>query len=213
MVGTSVTKNAAKRQKVQLAAAAHEYAALGWPCCLGAHATTDGTRACSCDRIGCPSPGAHPASQVWQLQATVDAERIGQWWAATPDANIILPTGRVFDVFDVPAAAGRLALARLAAEQVPAGPVAAMGDERYLFFVATRGAPVDEDEWWSCHLDTVPESVAETPGMRWHCRDSYVVAPPSVLPFGGEVTWVNSPQDAPLPDPVRVLEILADVCE
>jgi hypothetical protein len=27
------------------------------------------------------------------------------------------------------------------------------------------------------------------------------------------VTWVNSPQDAPLPDPVRVLEILADVCE
>jgi len=209
---TSVTRKAAKRQKVQMGAAAREYAALGWPCCTGAHATTDGTRACSCDRIGCPSPGAHPSSQVWQLQATIDAERVGAWWAATPDANIILPTGRVFDVFDVPASSGRLALARMESEQVPAGPVAAMGDERYLFFVATRGAPVDEDEWWSCHLDTVPESVVETPGMRWHCRDSYVVAPPSVLPFGGEVTWVNSPQDAPLPDPVRLLEILADVC-
>jgi Bifunctional DNA primase/polymerase, N-terminal len=193
--------------------AAQEYAALGWPCCPGAHSTTDGMRACSCDRIGCPSPGAHPSSQVWQLQATIDADRVGRWWAADPDANIILPTGRVFDVFDVPASAGRLALARMERDRVPVGPVAAMGDERYLFFVATRGAPVDEDEWWSCHLDTVPESVVETPGMRWHCRDSYVVAPPSVLPLGRGVTWINFPRNAALPDPVRVLEILADVCE
>ena len=211
MVGSSVTRSTGKRQKVQMGVAAREYAALGWPCCPGAHAATDGTRACSCDRIGCPSPGAHPASQVWQRQATIDADRVEAWWAATPDANVILPTGRVFDVFDVPAQAGRLALARMEREEVAVGPVAAMGAERYLFFVATRGAPVDEDEWWSCHLDTVPESVAETPGMRWHCRDSYVVAPPSVLPFGGEVSWVHFA--ATLPDPVRVLEILADVCE
>jgi hypothetical protein len=193
--------------------AAQEYAALGWPCCPGAHSMTDGTRACSCDRIGCPSPAAHPASHVWQLQATVDAGKVGQWWAAAPNANIILPTGLVFDVFDVPAAAGHLALAQMRRESLPVGPVAALADERYLFFVATRGAPVDEDEWWSCHLDTVPESVAETPGMRWHCRNSYIVAPPSVLPFGREVTWVNRPENAPLPDPVRLLEILADACE
>ena len=214
---TSVTRSrarhGAKRQKVDMGAAAQEYAALGWPCCPGASPATDGTRACSCDRVGCPSPGAHPSSQVWMLQATVDTERIGEWWAAAPGANIILPTGRIFDVFDVPAEAGRLALARMREGRTPAGPVAAMGDERYLFFVATRGAPVDEDEWWSCHLDTIPESVEETPGMRWHCRDSYVVAPPSVLPFGREVTWVNFPEGAALPDPVRVLEILADVCE
>lgn len=210
-MGTSVTRSAGKRQKVQMGSAAREYAALGWPCCPGAHAATDGTRACSCDRIGCPSPGAHPASQVWQLQATIDPVRLRQWWAATPDANIILPTGRIFDVFDVPASAGRLALARMSREGVPAGPVAAVGSERYLFFVATRGAPVDEDEWWSCHLDTVPESIAETPGMRWHCRDSYVVAPPSVLPHGGEVTWVHFA--TALPDPVRLLEIIADACE
>jgi Bifunctional DNA primase/polymerase, N-terminal len=210
-VGSSVTRSAKKQQKVPMGPAAREYAALGWPCCPGSHATTDGTRACSCDRIGCPSPGAHPASQVWQLQATIDVDRVDAWWATTPDANVILPTGRVFDVFDVPARAGRLALTRMESEDLAVGPVAAMGAERYLFFVATRGAPVDEDEWWSCHLDTVPESVAETPGMRWHCRDSYVVAPPSVLPFGGEVTWVHF--TAALPDPVRVLEILADVCE
>jgi hypothetical protein len=205
----------AKRQKVheRMVAAAREYTALGWPCCPGAHSVTDGTRACSCDRVGCPSPGAHPSSQVWQLQATVDADKVDRWWAGTPDANIILPTGRVFDVFDVPAAAGHLALARMRNLGVPVGPVAALADERYLFFVATRGAPVDEDEWWSCHLDTVPESVVDTPGMRWHCRDSYVVAPPSVLPSGREVTWVNPPEHAPLPDSVRPLEILTDACE
>ena len=207
--------SAAKRQKAheRMGVAAQEYAALGWSCCPGAHSMTDGTRACSCDRLGCPSPAAHPASHVWQLQATVDTGKVGQWWAATPNANIILPTGLVFDVFDVPAAAGRLALAHMRREGVPVGPVAALADERYLFFVATRGAPVDEDEWWSCHLDTVPESVADTPGMRWHCRNSYIVAPPSVLPSGREVTWVNRPENAPLPDPVRLLEILADTCD
>jgi bifunctional DNA primase/polymerase-like protein len=211
--GRQSGKNAGKTRQVPMGPAAQQYAALGWACCPGAHPATDGTRACSCDRIGCPSPGAHPASQVWKMQATTDTDRLGQLWKAAPEANIILPTGRVFDVFDVPAEAGRLALDRMERDRVPAGPVAAMGDERYLFFVATRGAPEDEDEWWSCHLDTVPESVEETPGMRWHCRDSYVVAPPSMLPFGRQVTWVHFPEDAALPDPVRVLEILADVCE
>jgi hypothetical protein len=206
--------SSSKRQKprASMADAAQRYAALGWPCVQGAHSATDGMRACSCDRVGCPSPGAHPASQVWKRQATIDADRLAQWWAGTPQANIILPTGRVFDVFDVPARAGRAALARMERETVPLGPVAALGDERYLFFVATRGAPMDEDEWWSCHLDTVPESVSDTPGMRWHCRDSYVVAPPSVLPSGRVVTWVSHPESVALPDPVRLLEILADTC-
>ena len=57
------------------------------------------------------------------------------------------------------------------------GPVAVLGQERMLFFVMTRGSPADEDEWWSCGLDSEPESVVT--GLRWHCRDSYVVAPPS----------------------------------
>lgn len=208
-----LTVSASKRQKAKdrMAAAVREYADLGWPCCPGAHSMTDGTRACSCDRIGCPSPGAHPRSQVWKKQATDDAEVLARWWADSPNANIILPTGRVFDVFDVPAKAGVAALERI--ERVRLGPVASLADERYLFFVATRGAPADEDEWWSCQLDCVPESVEDTPGMRWHCRDSYVVAPPSTLAYGREVSWVNPPTSATLPDPMRLLEILADACE
>ncbi|WP_433176793.1 bifunctional DNA primase/polymerase [Actinoallomurus sp. CA-150999] len=208
--GRRKTGESVRRER--MATAVQEYAALGWPCYPGEH-TGDDTRACSCDRIGCPSPAAHPRSQVWQRQATVDADTLARWWMTDPDANIVLPTGRVFDVFDVPAKAGRAALEEMEREGVAVGPVANHGDERYLFFVATRGAPVDEDEWWSCHLDTVPESIEDSPGMRWHCRDSYVLAPPSVLPFDRTVTWVKEPYDAPLPDPVRLLEILADACD
>ena len=51
-----------------------------------------------------------------------------------------------------------------------------------LFFVVTRGSPADEDEWWSSGLDCEPESVI--PGLRWHCRDSYVLAPPSACASG-----------------------------
>jgi hypothetical protein len=200
-------------------AAAREYAEMGWPVCPGAHPShgLDGTpepgRACSCDRIGCPAPGAHPVSPTWQMQATVDGETIRKWWEARPEANVILVTGRVFDVLDVPAAAGAAALSALAAAGVPTGPVAVQGGERMLFFVATRGAPADEDEWWSCGLDSSPDTSAQTEGLRWHSRDSYVLAPPSRYGDGQDVRWVRQPAGQPLPDALRLLEFLVDACE
>jgi Bifunctional DNA primase/polymerase, N-terminal len=80
-----------------------------------------------------------------------------------------------------------------------------------MFFVLTRGSPADEDEWWSCGLDSEPESVA--PGLRWHCRDSYVMAPPSRNGSGQAVRWIRSPQEHALVDSLRVLEHLVDACE
>ena len=47
---------------------AAQYASMGWPVCVGAHpyrgtrAAMEPGRACSCDRVGCPAPGAHPVS-------------------------------------------------------------------------------------------------------------------------------------------------------
>jgi hypothetical protein len=46
--------------------------------------------------------------------------------------------------------------------------------------------------------------------VRWHCRESYVVAPPSILPGGRDVGWIRTPDGSPLPDPLRLLEVLAD---
>ena len=150
-------------------------------------------RACSCDRIGCPAPGAHPMSAAWQVQATADPLTVGGWWMAQPEANVILATGRVFDVLDVPAAAGSAALAQMERTAVRPGPVAISAGSRALFFVATRGRPADEDEWWSCHLDCEPEMVAQVAGLRWHCRDSYVLAPPSRDGNAVKAHWLRPP--------------------
>jgi Bifunctional DNA primase/polymerase, N-terminal len=204
---------AAERHRPLGSVAAH-YAAMGWPVCLGAHpyrGSVEPGRACSCDRVGCPAPGAHPVSPAWQMQATVDTNVIESWWETRPEANVMLVTGRVFDVLDVPAAAGSAALERMQAAGAAVGPVSCLGEDRMLFFVLTRGSPADEDEWWSCGLDSEPESV--TPGLRWHCRDSYVLAPPSACAGGLAARWLRSPREHPLPDALRLLEYLVDACE
>jgi hypothetical protein len=211
-----VRGRAAQRDQ-PLGVMAAQYGSMGWPVCAGAHpyrgtrASMEPGRACSCDRVGCPAPGAHPVSPAWQMQATVDLNVIESWWETRPEANVILVTGRVFDVLDVPVAAGAVALERMEAAGVDPGPVAAPGLGRMLFFVVTRGSPADEDEWWSCGLDCEPESVVA--GLRWHCRDSYVLAPPSRFADGLASRWLRSPQEHPLPDALRPLEYLVDACE
>src|SRR5580692_7805228 len=137
---------AAERHQPLGIVAAH-YASVGWPVCAGAHpyrgtrGSKETGRACSCDRVGCPAPGAHPVSPTWQMQATVDTNVIARWWQARPEANVILVTGRVFDVLDAPAAAGSAALARMEAVGAAVGPVSSLGPDRMLFYVVTRGPP------------------------------------------------------------------------
>ena len=202
-----------------MAAAAAGYAALGWPVCAGArlrdrqpqHAALG--RACTCDRVGCPAPGAHPLSPAWQREATFDAAVVARWWSASPQASVLLVTGRTFDVLDVPGPAGSIALARLERAGIRSGPVAIGPQDRALFFVTSRTAVADEDEWWSCHLDCEPETVPAVSGLRWHCRDSYVLAPPSRLSGGQAARWLVRPESARLPDALRLLEFLADACE
>ncbi len=93
------------------------------------------------------------------------------------------------------------------------GPVAISAGNRALFFVATRGTPTNEDEWWSCHLDCEPEMDAQVTGLRWHCRDSYVLAPPSPAGQALKAHWLRPPDGRPLPDGLRLLGFLADACE
>src|SRR5579859_7856114 len=87
----------AERQQ-PLGAVAAQYASMGWPVCAGAHsyrgtrAAMEPGRACSCDRVGCPAPGAHPVSPAWQMQASVDLNVIQNWWETRPEANVILAT-------------------------------------------------------------------------------------------------------------------------
>lgn len=206
----------AARAAGRAGAAAARYAALGWPVCPGTFEpgqSSQPVRSCSCDRLGCPAPAAHPVSPAWQSMATADPQLLASWWASMPAANVILPTGRIFDVLDVPAPAGLLALTMMAKSKTRPGPVAISPGDRALFFVRSRGAPEDEDEWWSCQLDCLPEEVADVEGLRWHCRSSYVLAPPSRAGGGPPGRWLRDPERHPLPDGVPVLEVLADACE
>ena len=185
----------------------------GFPVAPAAHPAGYG---CSCDRIGCPSPGMHPVSFAWQTQATTDLDQVTRWLRGQPQANFITATGLAHDVLDVPAAAGIAALAQLdaLAEELgepSSGPVATCGPDRYLFFTATRGRPEDEDEWWPCELDCHPETLADHPGLRWHCRGSYVLLPPSRHPSGAVMSWLRGPE-SPLPDPLTLLAVLTDAC-
>lgn len=183
-------------------------AAASFPVAPAAHPSGFG---CSCDRIGCPSPGMHPVSFAWQTQATTDPEQVQRWLRTQPQANFVTATGRAHDVLDVPAEAGEAALRRLdrlRSDQV--GPVAACGPDRYLFFTATR-TPDDEDEWWPCELDCHPETLEDHPGLRWHCRGSYVLLPPSRHPSGTTVRWLRPPEGW-LPDPLALLDVLTDAC-
>lgn len=199
----------AARARAQLLRSA---AAAGFPLAPAAHPSGYG---CSCDRIGCPTPAQHPLSFAWQTQATTDPEQIARWAEQHPEANFIAATGRTHDVLDVPAPAGHLALQRLAERNIPTGPVALSGAARMLFFTTTRGTPEDEDEWWPCELDCHPETTNERPGLRWHCRASYVLVPPARLPGEGpdaRVRWLRGPEGLPLPEPLTLLETLTDAC-
>ncbi|NGN63246.1 bifunctional DNA primase/polymerase [Streptomyces sp. A7024] len=198
---------AARRSELVLAAAE-----AGLPLAPAAYPEGYG---CSCDRVGCPTPGRHPVSFAWHTQASTEPQRVERWLAAQPEANFITATGRNHDVLDVPLDAGRQALEQLEADGVAVGPVAQAGESpltgRMLFFTTTRGTPEDEDEWWPCELDCHPETMDEHPGLRWHCRGSYALVPPARLPGGESVEWVRGPELA-LPDPLTLLETLTDAC-
>jgi bifunctional DNA primase/polymerase-like protein len=204
----TAAREAAAREDLLLAAAG-----AGFPLAPAAFPEGYG---CSCVRIGCPTPGRHPVSFGWQTQATTDPAKITRWAREQPRANFVTATGRSHDVLDVPEPAGRAALERLDEQGVPTGPVAVSGGDRMLFFTASRGTPDDEDEWWPCELDCHPETMDEHPGLRWHCRGSYVPVPPSVLPGDGPeavVRWLRPPvPGAELPEPLTMLEALTDAC-
>ncbi|MEU7181720.1 bifunctional DNA primase/polymerase [Streptomyces celluloflavus] len=208
--GETDTGSAAARGREDLLLAAVD---AGFPVAPAAHPAGYG---CSCERIGCPTPAQHPISFGWQTVATTDRDKVTAWVRTLPQANFITATGIAHDVLDVPVEAGRSALGRLDGAGVDVGPIAlggtGFGEGRMLFFTATRGTPDDEDEWWPCELDCHPETMDEHPGLRWHCRGSYVLLPPSRLP--GEqpaVTWLRGPE-LPLPDPLTLLESLTDAC-
>jgi hypothetical protein len=169
---------------------------------------TDGAWSCSCGSDSCPGLGSHPAHRDWQKQITAQPSRVHSWWRDNPEAAVLLPTGRGFDVIDVPEQAGCLALARLERSGVALGPVAATPTRRLQFFVlpgAKKKVPelLARAGWGRSNLDLVCFG-----DKQW------VLAPPSRMGVGGQVQWARPPGEVNrwLPDASELVPTLAYAC-
>ncbi|MFJ8230708.1 bifunctional DNA primase/polymerase [Streptomyces sp. NPDC094448] len=168
----------------------------------------DGREFCSCGDAACAVPGAHAVRADWTHQATGSAAGARRLWGKHPKASVLLPTGRTFDVLDVPESAGFLALARLERMELPLGPVASTPDRRTLFFVLPGGAAkapalIRDLGWAPSSLDLVPRG-----------QGHYVAAPPTRIGGMGPVQWVRRPtaENRWLPDTEELISPLAYAC-
>ncbi len=160
--------------RVRLRTAASRFADHGWPVTPGSY--FNGSRM-ACDRATCWATSCHPILPDWDRSTDV---HIGQWWRERPH-SVLLPTGRVFDVIEVPSLLG------LKVQDVTA-PVAVTPAGRWMFLVR-KGA-------------TLRPELEQRSDIVHHGDGSWIPAPPTVLPEG-HVRWQLSPWhlDWHLPDP------------
>ncbi|WP_326597412.1 bifunctional DNA primase/polymerase [Streptomyces sp. NBC_01803] len=167
-----------------------------------------GVARCSCAVETCYAPGAHPTRMDWPAHATGSAVEARRLWEREPRAAILLPTGRTFDVLDVPETAGCLALARMERTGTELGPVAGTPTGRLQFFVLPGGATkvpgtLRRLGWEPATMDLVPRGEGD-----------FVAAPPTRIGTRGSVQWARRPTTTNrwLPDAEQLLPTLAYAC-
>ncbi|MFJ2776535.1 MULTISPECIES: bifunctional DNA primase/polymerase [unclassified Kitasatospora] len=174
----------------------------------------DGPADCSCGDPRCALPGAHPVDADWARRASAGPGAVRHWWTDRPKASILLPTGRSFDVLDVPEVAGCLALARMERMNLQLGPVIAVPAApgrvgRRLHFLALPGVAARLPEllrrlgWPPGRLDLVARGEGD-----------WTVAPPSRVGPAGFAQWARPPSAANrwLPDGAELISPLAYAC-
>ncbi|MFI8433802.1 bifunctional DNA primase/polymerase [Streptomyces sp. NPDC079020] len=168
----------------------------------------DGRNRCSCGDDGCAAPGAHAPRPDWAGQATGSAAAARRMWSKHPKASVLLPTGRTFDVIEVPESAGFLALARMERMDLTLGPVTCTPDRRMMFFVlpgaAAKVSGLVRTLGWNA------ESIDLTGIGEGH----YVAGPPTRVGGRGAVQWACRPTPANrwLPDAEELISPLAYAC-
>ncbi|MFD0277531.1 bifunctional DNA primase/polymerase [Kitasatospora sp. NPDC127111] len=182
---------ARRRTRVTASQAAAEYTGRwGWAVAVGNPAGAATAPAdCHCGAPRCAAPGLHPAP------GGAPAARSGA------DVSVLFPTGRAFDVLDVPEQAGLRALVRLERMGTQIGPVLASPTGRLQFLVAAGTARRLPDLLYRMGWDDAALDLA------CHGEGSYVAAPPTVLGGLGPVRWLRRPtrDNAGCPPEARLL--------
>lgn len=168
----------------EIGQAALGYVQQGLPI-LPCHQTRAGQ--CTCYRgPECEHPGKHPRTQHGILDATTNPERVRQWWALWPAANIAMRTGGHFVVLDIDARSnGFRTLSQLEAKH---------GALPQTLTVKTGGG----GEHRHFHANRKLRSVTLGPGVELKAEGASVILPPSVTTKLYE--WVNHLPRAALPD-------------
>lgn len=171
----------------------------GWDVVPGARATAG---ACSCGKVSCRAPGAHPLDFAPPVRAGATLDEVTTVWAEFPGASVMLPVGRAFDVIEVAEAAGRRALVRLERMGLPLGPVIVTPEGRAQFLVAPGGAAELPELLYRTGWDD-PSSL----DLRGLGPGTHVTAPPSDRGGLGPVRWLRSPalDSATKPPAARLL--------
>jgi hypothetical protein len=180
--------------RLRLRRAALRLAARGWPVTPGASLRAGRF---DCGRPGCPTTTCHPALDGWEQAASRDRVRVEEWWRYAPH-SLLLATGVAFDVLEVSAPLGALAVASPRWRGPVRGPVATVPTGRWMFLVTPGRLLLPE---LSGRLDVVR-----------HARSSWVPAPPTRL-VEGPVRWTVPPAEVDwrLPDGHEVQRLLAEV--
>jgi hypothetical protein len=173
-------------QRYAMRRAALRYAHHGWPVLPGAPLV--GKRYV-CGPL-CPTVGPHPSIEEWERRASWQVADVERWWASVAN-SVLLATGRVFDVIDVPGKLGRSA-----ARAASIGPVAVTPSDRWMFFVKPG--------------DALRPDLSSRPDLVLHGNGSWIPAPPTRTP-DGRVRWEIHPivTGWRLPRPHVVQQVLA----
>lgn len=166
--------------------------------------TTAGVVRCSCGDASCPLPGAHPEGPDWAGRATSSGAVVRRLWGARPDAAVLLPTGRSFDVLEVSETAGFLALARLERLGPPeaAGPVLLTPDGRMRFLVLPGAVASVAREV------RAPGRSPERLDLVAMGDGGWITAPPTRHGSRGPAQWVRAPFSHSLPEAAALLPAL-----
>ncbi|MEU9508526.1 bifunctional DNA primase/polymerase [Micromonospora sp. NPDC048170] len=183
-------------ERVRLRRVAVRYAQHGWDVTPGACLARSRF---VCGRAGCPTVGCHPALENWEHAASADPARVATWWCTRPH-GVLLPTGRAFDVLEVPTHLGRHVLDAVRTHPAGVGvrgPALVTPTGRWMFLVRP-GDPLRPE------LDHCFHVVRHGPG-------SWIPAPPTRLPEGA-VRWAVAPEQArwQLPDSYLVQNALIE---
>lgn len=144
--------------------AALDYAARGWPV------------------FPCAPGGKQPLISKSRggnglHDAITDLIQITNWWASTPDANIGLRTGVIFDVLDIDGDEGAASIVAACEQkdwQLPTGPWSNTGGGGTHILFAPTGSG---------------NRAGILPKVDWRGNGGYIIAPPSVHPSGLRYEW------------------------